>query len=100
MASGVTAAPERVCAFEPSVWNDFFIQYEPETLEVRLNVYMIYVRVYNLPQSTIAFFTFFLISLSQRKMFYHVSTEVDTFNMATWMAGRDEATKIFRWCHA
>jgi hypothetical protein len=31
MASGIT---ERVCSFEPSVWDDFFIQYEPEPLKV------------------------------------------------------------------
>uniref|UniRef100_A0ACD6ACK4 Uncharacterized protein n=1 Tax=Avena sativa TaxID=4498 RepID=A0ACD6ACK4_AVESA len=28
------AAPQRVCAFEPSVWNDFFIQYEPQPLQM------------------------------------------------------------------
>lgn len=34
MASGVTTTPERVSSFEASVWDAFFIQYEPEPLPV------------------------------------------------------------------
>lgn len=34
MASGVTTTPERVSSFEASVWDAFFIQYEPDPLPI------------------------------------------------------------------
>ncbi|XP_020151457.1 tau-cadinol synthase [Aegilops tauschii subsp. strangulata] len=33
-SSDVPGSPERVCNFEPSVWEDFFIIYEPEPLQI------------------------------------------------------------------
>uniref|UniRef100_A0ACD5V367 Uncharacterized protein n=1 Tax=Avena sativa TaxID=4498 RepID=A0ACD5V367_AVESA len=33
-SSATTATPQRVCSFEPSPWKDFFVQYEPEPLQI------------------------------------------------------------------
>ncbi|KAM3393486.1 hypothetical protein ACQJBY_014288 [Aegilops geniculata] len=34
VSSGITTTAERICTFEPSVWTDFFIRYEPEQLQI------------------------------------------------------------------
>uniref|UniRef100_A0ACD5ZP33 Uncharacterized protein n=1 Tax=Avena sativa TaxID=4498 RepID=A0ACD5ZP33_AVESA len=41
MTSRNTAPPERICDFHPSLWNDFFIRYEPEPLQISKECMMV-----------------------------------------------------------